>query len=612
MKTFKLRTKILLGILAMIVFWGLVMSAYGFFILQKYIIGEAQEKIEQEMKTVRSVYDAKLNEMRVAFKFIEQNDNLSSIQQELGLDYLKIIIPEELSQVGSEIVKRTFESGNAIAGTRIIQEEELSKVKPGLVIEIKPTPKAHPTARTKLTSAMTLEYARPFLNNQGKVDKVLYGGKIINQNHALVDEIAEVVFKNGLYHYKPLGTVTVFQDDVRVATNVLDQHGQRAVGTRVSDEVYRKVVEHGQRWVDRAFVVTDWYITAYEPIRDIQNNVIGILYVGILEKPFWAIREQLFAGLIMIILIGGIPTIVFSFLLTRSLARPLTEMIQKITKISHGELEHKIKTPSDLEEIQQLTAAFNDMSQKLVEREKSLAVSNEKLAVMNKRYLDLIGFVSHELKGILSSIVLNTYLLRKKILGEINEKQDKVLRSMARNLDYLTVTVKNFLNLSRIEKDELKIEKKELLLKAHIFDPALDSFIHQAEEKKLNVEVNIKEDLKINADPGLMQIVVNNLLSNAIKYGLQGGNIRINAKEHDGMVEVEVYNDGEPIASVDISKLFKKFSRIVYQGMEAVKGTGIGLFISKEIIEKHGGKIWVEPALKGNAFKFLLNAHEIS
>jgi signal transduction histidine kinase len=160
------------------------------------------------------------------------------------------------------------------------------------------------------------------------------------------------------------------------------------------------------------------------------------------------------------------------------------------------------------------------------------------------------------------------------------------------------------LNLSRIEKDELRIEKQEMLLKEHIFDPAIDSFKQQAEEKNIEVVNQLKADQKVLADPGLMQIVVNNLLSNAVKYGMPKGKIRISAKDLGEVFEVEVYNDGEPIASIDLHKLFKKFSRIIYRGMETVKGTGIGLFISKEIVEKHGGRIWVEPALKGNAFKF--------
>jgi len=164
--------------------------------------------------------------------------------------------------------------------------------------------------------------------------------------------------------------------------------------------------------------------------------------------------------------------------------------------------------------------------------------------------------------------------------------------------------VKNFLNLSRIEKDELKVDKQEIFLKEHLLDPAIESFQQQAEEKNIMISNTVDARLSVRVDSGLMQIVVNNLLSNAVKYGLEGGKIRITAKNQEDMLEVEVYNDGEPIASIDMDKLFKKFSRVLYRGQESVKGTGIGLFISKEIIERHGGHIWVEPALKGNSFKF--------
>lgn len=604
MTTMRLRTKILFGILTIIVLLGMIMSSYGFFVLKRHIVDEAQKQVNQDLKTVRSVYNERLNQMRIALKFIRPYDHLEGIRKELGLDYLLLVDRQDLPRVDSEIVRAVFERRKGLAGTRILSPEEVSRIKPGLVIPLKDTPRARPTDRVELRSAMSMEYARPVLNNRGDVQQVLYGGKIINGNARLIDSIADVVFENEMYDHKPLGTVTIFQDDVRIATNVLDTDGERAVGTRVSEEVYHKVVEQGERWFDRAFVVTDWYITAYEPIRNSDGQIIGILYIGRQEHPFIVVRERLFAGLMMIIIISIFPTIIFSLVVARSLTRPLTEIVQKSARIAHGELEHKIQTPTDIREIKELADSFNHMSQKLVERDKSLAVSNEKLAVMNKRYLDLIGFVSHELKGILSSIVLNTYLLRKRILGEINEKQDNVLTSMARNLDYLTVTVKNFLNLSRIEKDELRIDKQELRIKDHIINPALDSFRQQAEEKDIRVVVKADPAMTVPADPGLMQIVMNNLISNAVKYGQPGGQIRITAREHDDAVEIEVYNDGEPIASVDLPKLFRKFSRVVYRGMETVKGTGIGLFISREIVEKHGGTIWVEPALKGNAFKF--------
>ncbi len=589
----------------MVLFWGLFMSGYGFFVVKRYIFAEAQQTVTQNLNTIRSVYNEKLNQMRIAFNIVDPDGNLKAVQKELGLDYIGVVNVADQRTVASDIVQLAFETGEPVVATRIIGKEELQLIKPGMVIDVRPTPKAGLAKRTQVLDALSMEFARPILNSEGRVEKVLYGGQIINNNFDFIDHIVNVVFEQKMYDGKPYGTVTIFEDDVRVATNVLDENGNRAIGTRISEEVYKKVVEQGGTWLDRAFVVTDWYITAYEPIRNIQGDIIGSLYVGILEKPFQRIGDRLFLGLLMIILMGAIPTVIFAYFLANSMIRPLTQMVRTTVKIAHGKWDSKIDTTgSSVYEMKELGDSINYMSEKLGEREKSLEETHKRLAVMNKRYLDLIGFVSHELKGILSSIVLNTYLLRKRILGEINEKQENVLKSMARNLDYLTVTVKNFLSLSRIEKDELKVDKQEILLKEHLFDPAIESIQQQAEEKNLTISNKVDAELHVVVDPGLMQIVVNNLLSNAVKYGLIGGKIRILARDHADMFEVEVYNDGEPIASVDMDKLFKKFSRILYRGQESVKGTGIGLFISKEIVERHGGKIWVEPALKGNSFKF--------
>jgi signal transduction histidine kinase len=102
--------------------------------------------------------------------------------------------------------------------------------------------------------------------------------------------------------------------------------------------------------------------------------------------------------------------------------------------------------------------------------------------------------------------------------------------------------------------------------------------------------------------------VANNLVNNAVKYGNENGRIILSSKQSNDEITVTVYNDGKPIAEQDVDKLFKKFSRVIYEGMERVKGSGIGLFITKEIIEKHGGRIWVEPGKKGNSFIFTLKS----
>jgi len=604
-KPTKLWTTILIGIIAMVLFWGLFMSGYGFFVVKRYIFKEARQTLEQNLNTVRNVYKERMNQMRIAFNIVNPDSDLNAVKNELSLDYFGVVNAAQQATSSSEVVQEAFLTGQPVVASRIMRKEELERIRPEMIIPMASALAAGPAEQTQLQDALSMEFARPILGADGRVEKVLYGGEIVNNNFDFIDHIVNVVFEPKTYDGKPYGIITIFQNDVRIATNVLDKSGERAVGTKISEDIYNKIVEQRGSWLGRVFVVTDWYIAACEPILNVRGEIIGGLYVGILEKPFQLLGEKLFLGLLMIILMGVIPTLIFAYFLANSLVRQLTQMVRTTVKIAQGELESKIDTTGlSVHEMKELGESINYMSEKLVEREERLEETHTRLEVMNKRYLDLIGFVSHELKGILSSIVLNTYLLQKKILGDINPKQESVLKSMGRNLDYLTVTVKNFLNLSRIEKDELKVDKQEIFLKEHLLDPAIESFQQQAEEKNIVISNTVDARLSVRVDSGLMQIVVNNLLSNAVKYGLEGGKIRITAKNQEDMLEVEVYNDGEPIASIDMNKLFKKFSRVLYRGQEGVKGTGIGLFISKEIIERHGGHIWVEPALKGNSFKF--------
>ena len=134
--------------------------------------------------------------------------------------------------------------------------------------------------------------AVPLLDDDGQLLGVLYGGNLLNRRDALVDSIRQSVFPMYLDSDKAIGTVTIFQGDLRIATNVLGEDGSRAVGTRLSQAVYDEVLERGGTWAAPAFVVNDWYITAYEPIRDPRQRIIGALYVGLLQAPFVATRRR--------------------------------------------------------------------------------------------------------------------------------------------------------------------------------------------------------------------------------------------------------------------------------------------------------------------------------
>ena len=420
----------------------------------------------------------------------------------------------------------------------------------------------------------------------------------------IYSRLREMVFGRESYDGKPVGTVTIFQDDVRISTNVLNEDGRRAIGTRVSDQVYEKVVEEGKIWHDRAFVVTDWYKTAYEPITNSNGDIIGILYVGILEQPFNDMARQVVLIFLASVAAVTLIAVLFSFILAGAISRPLTHMVHATECLASGDWGCQVDADTSMKEINSLAEAFNAMALGLKEREESLRISNQKLAASNKSYVDLIGFVAHELKGILASAVMNAYAVRDGYLGMVNFKQRKALDSVTRNLDYLDATVKKFLNLGRIERGELPVHKTKLSLKTDVFDNSIHSLAAIAFRKNLNISNAIDPNLVVEADSDLMQIVANNLMSNAIKYSPEAGEIRVTAKQENGKVEVDVYNDSTPISDEQRARLFQKFSRLQNEETRRVKGTGLGLYITRQIVERHGGQIRVEPREHGNSFIF--------
>lgn len=609
MKPQSIRKKVFRSFFVILIALSICTFMLGFYIIKTDIIKRAQQQVNHDLTSAQSVYKSEIDSIKKFFDIVTIDENLYQLKQKLGLDYLYIIDAKNASSHKSEIVQKAF-TDKTSRGSRIIGFEELSKMGDDCLnkatMAILPTPKAKATTRKVLKEAMAIEYAKAIYNHEGKVAGVAYGGKIINREFKLVDRISNLVFEDKLYNGKPIGTVTLFQGDVRIATNVLDKNGERAIGTRVSGTVYNQVVEKELPYPDRAFVVTDWYMSAYAPIKNINGDIIGILYVGTLEMPFnhMIFRAVLaFMGIgVLAIILGGI----FSYLLAATIARPIENMLGATEKISGGHFGVQAERHTSLTELDKLMDSFNEMSTKLDERDVNLKISNDKLAESNKSYVDLIGFVAHELKGLLSSAIMNSYSLRDGYLGMINFKQQRAIDSITRNLDYLTATVKKFLNLSNVEKGEMDVNRTEVALGNDIFEVSVETFSQQFQRKNITVTNNIDSELIISADAEMMMIVANNLVSNAAKYGNKDGKVEISSSVDGDKVTIEVYNDGRPITEEAISKLFKKFSRLDVPEKKTVKGTGLGLFITKEIIEAHDGTIKVVPRENGNSFVFTI------
>ena len=608
---------------------GLFALTLGIILYDRTFIQQAQDKVKIDLNSARMVYNEAIKDVDTIVRMTSERFFLiegltagkhEGVEKELKrlrikneLDFLtltnaegKVILrtrnPHSKGddQSNDEMVRETLKK-RTVSGTQIIPREELLKEGDELVRQafmvFVPTTKARPRALDRETSGMVLKAAAPVLDKNGNLLGVLYGGKMLNRNYAIVDRIKGTVFGGEKYKGKDVGTATIFQWDLRISTNVRTSDGTRAIGTCVSSDVYEKALENGLNYIGRAFVVNAYYITAYEPIRNSTGKIIGILYVGTLEQPFLDIRNEVIFAFLGIAFLGVLVTFILSVFLTRSITRPISKLVNATHDLSRGHFPSEIPVGSK-DEIGDLANSFNRMSKDLRRTMEEKDAINKNLKDLNNRYLELLGFTTHELKQPIE--VLNGYLimLQDESIGKLTtSRQHEAISEMRTSINLMIDMIQKYLQLSKIESGELSVNKRRVRIYPEIIQPVLDGEAPQMAIRKviLNIE-NQKtiERLEVKADPILIRIVFSNLINNAIKYGKKGGGITVGYQGEDGFHRFHVKNEGQGIPQNFLNRVFEKFMRVKRGKTGKVMGTGLGLYNTKEIIEKHGGKIWAE------------------
>jgi signal transduction histidine kinase len=217
----------------------------------------------------------------------------------------------------------------------------------------------------------------------------------------------------------------------------------------------------------------------------------------------------------------------------------------------------------------------------------------EQLTEANRAYTEMLGFVSHELKNPIASIVMHGKLLSEGYLGPLVEQQQDTIRRMIDKGEYLLSLIREYLDLARIESGELKLNARPgIAFIKEAVEPAIEILEPQRDEKRMSIlRVWPNRPVNVECDPTLMRIVMVNLLGNAVKYGNERGEIRITVLPGDDRTRVTVWNEGPGFPKHERYKLFRRFSRLDNDDLHKRKGTGVGLYSSWRIIELHGGKI---------------------
>lgn len=232
-------------------------------------------------------------------------------------------------------------------------------------------------------------------------------------------------------------------------------------------------------------------------------------------------------------------------------------------------------------------------------------ITEQKLDELRKN--DFIGMVSHELKTPLTAINGFVQVLQRKAKKDEDNYEMIALEKTNSQIRKMTTMINGFLNVSRLESGKLLIEKTNFNLDELLKEAIEETYISQSSHQ---IILNPTCGVDIHADRDKIGNVISNLISNGIKYSDNGTRIEITCNTNENEVELQIKDEGIGIKPDDIDKLFERYYRV--QGNHTISGFGIGLYLSAEIIERHGGRIWAESEEgKGSVFHFTLPLNQV-
>jgi signal transduction histidine kinase len=410
---------------------------------------------------------------------------------------------------------------------------------------------------------------------------------------SMVESIQGALFEDRFYEGARIGTVTIFMGPERIATTVLRENGDRAIGTVVSDEVARQTLQNGVPWTGRAWVVNDWYLSQYDPIRDVSGAIIGMLYIGELEKVLLDTKRQTLWTSISVVFAVMAFALLLSYVVSMRVLRQIEELDTATLRFADGDLSTRVKITTH-DEIGDLAASFNAMAALIEKDQNQLREQKAEIERINANYMEMLGFVTHELRSTVSSALLNTGLLKDGSYGALHDDQREGIEHVENSLLYLSELTNNYLQLSRIEKGELIVNKSDVNVKRDVIDPVMQALSQQMKSRGMTIDCQIDDHLQLPADVNLLRVVYENLIGNAIKFGKEGGLIVLHGEVTEAGIQLTVFNEGKGIDEQRLTVLFKKFERYDVDERSGKQGSGLGLFIVQQILAVHGGDIRVE------------------
>lgn len=567
---------------------------------------------------------------------------LETSRQELGIDFLILIDAAGQVLAGAPATSASLPidrpviaaalSGRPLTAIDIFANADLAAISPDLAaratLELVPTPNAVPTERASETQGMVVHSASPITLQDGRPG-ALVGGTLLNQNLVFIDTINDLVYREASLPEGSQGTATLFLDDVRISTNVRLFEGRRALGTRVSAAVRQTVLEEGKTWLDSAFVVNDWYISAYEPIVDSYGKRVGMLYVGFLEAPF---REAKYATLITIALafLAVTAASVPIFLRwARNIFKPLERMTGTIAKVEGGDLGARTGLAGAHDEIgrvalhldhlldqiqerdRELRAWNEELNQRVEERTRDLSLANRQLEATTKQLImseklaaigEITAGVAHEINNPIAVMQGNLEVARN-LMGDRAELAKTEFRLLDEQIHRIHRIVTKLLQFAKPEEYAGFVERHA---PADVVTDSLPLVQHLLNKAAIAIQRDHRATRLVLMNRTELQQVIVNLIVNAIHAMPDGGNLSLRDFDEDrdnvAGLAIEIADTGIGMAPDLLARVFDPFFTT-----KRHEGTGLGLSICQTLITRQGGKITAESTPgHGTVFKIWL------
>lgn len=348
-------------------------------------------------------------------------------------------------------------------------------------------------------------------------------------------------------------------------------------------------------------------------------RIPNVDWAVLVERPVEEVYEPLYESVFRtsaLFLIGFGIALVASIWLARRVVIPLQMLSYGARRVGQGNLNFRLQINTG-DEIENVAAEFNRMAsalheaytgleEKVKERTHDLMVANEKLQELDKMKSDFVSNVSHELRTPLTAIEGLADNMLDGITGQLNPEQVDYLVDIRASAERLARLIADVLDVAVIEAGGVELKPGNLSLAAVIHE-VTNGLRTVAEEKLIDLEVTSTDGKVIAwADRDKIAQVLTNLIGNAIKFTPLRGKVNVAVQRNgDGWPQVSIADTGPGVSPEEKDRIFNEFYQITRPGEKKSTGVGLGLPISKKLVEMHGGKIWVESEMgKGSIFYF--------